>query len=99
MKKFRKILVEQEQEAGITCNKCGRVVNYEEFEDQYEVDFTEVSHVYGYGSIKDGDRYLSHICEPCMDEFYASFKVKPEIWVAGDVFEGDDGQNPSPSDV
>ena len=99
MQTFRTVMVEKEQATSITCNKCGRTINHDGFEHQYEMDFTEIQHTCNYGSMKDGDRYLSHICEPCMDEFYASFKVPPQIWVAGAVFDTDDCQNPEPSDV
>lgn len=49
--------------------------------DKYQFDepYTTIDNVYGYGSGKDGDRYVSHICESCMQEFYASFKIPPQV--------------------
>lgn len=79
MKRFRIVQVEIKKVSSITCNKCARVVDFGEHDFQVETDFTEISNTYQYGSPKDGDRYLSHICEACMDEFYASFKIPPQV--------------------
>jgi hypothetical protein len=89
---YRKVQVESTQVSSITCNKCGRVVQFGEFDFQVEVSFTEIKHVYGYGSPKDGDKYLSHVCEACMDAFYATFTIPPQI--AGMVVWGEEPADP-----
>lgn len=63
----------------ITCNKCGRVVDFGPNDYQVDLDFTEIKHIYSYGSPKDGDKYVAHVCEPCMDAFYATFQVPPQV--------------------
>lgn len=79
MIKYRRVQVESNQVSSITCNKCERVVELVNSDFQTEVSFTSIKHTYGYGSPKDGDKYVSHVCESCMDAFYATFSVPPQV--------------------
>jgi len=72
---YRRIQREDQEITQITCNKCGKV--YAKAESH--PDFTTIKNTYGYGSTKDGDKYVSHVCEPCMDAFYATFAVPPQV--------------------
>lgn len=89
MLEFRRIQVEDKEIARCTCNKCGQVWEYN---DPKRPDITTIKNTYGYGSHKDGDKYVSHICEPCMDAFYATFAVKPQV--AGMVVWGEETSDP-----
>lgn len=75
---YKRVQVESKRVSSITCNKCGRVVEFGEHDYQIEVDFTTIKNTYGYGSQKDGTKLMSHVCEPCMDAFYATFAVPPQ---------------------
>jgi hypothetical protein len=71
----RRIQRETAEVVRLTCNKCGR--SWEKAAGH--PDFTTIKNTYGYGSPKDTDKYLSHICEECMDAFYATFAIPPEV--------------------
>jgi hypothetical protein len=75
---YRKETKELDVPDTIQCNRCG-----ESFECDQFPDLTKVEHMYGYGSPKDGDRYRSDICEPCMDEIYSTFKIPPQVVYGG----------------
>lgn len=85
---FRRVQREDKEVAQITCNKCGAVYS----KSESHPDFTTISNTYGYGSTKDGDKYVSHVCEPCMDAFYATFAVPPQV--AGMVEWGEEPRDP-----
>jgi hypothetical protein len=84
MIEHQKVQREELEAVKITCNKCG--VSYDIYHGIYptETDFTTIKNIYGYGSKKDGAKYESHICESCMDTFYATFKIPPTIISPGD---------------
>jgi hypothetical protein len=86
---YRRIQREDKEIARVTCNKCGRSWGYN---DQDRPQFTTINHTYGYGSPKDGDKYVSHVCEPCMDEIYASFAKPPQV--VGMIVWGEDPGDP-----
>jgi hypothetical protein len=75
MLQHRSIQREDFELARLTCNKCGRSWEASEAHPS----FTTIKHTYGYGSKKDGDKYVSHICEDCMDGIYVDFKIQPEV--------------------
>jgi len=78
MIKYRKVKVSKLEPKEITCNKCGAHSRFG-MKDFLDTEFITINHAYGYNSDKDGTRYTSHICERCMDKFYASFRIKPDI--------------------
>lgn len=79
MYEYKEVQVTQTRICKVTCNKCGKVVDFGDHDFQTEVDFTTIKNTYGFGSSKDGDKYVSHICEPCMDEIYATFAIPPQV--------------------
>lgn len=84
MQEFRKVLHEAYEVAQTTCNKCGAEIPHvwipkEHSEFEVHPGYTTIRHKYGYGSKKDGDEYISHICEPCMDLFYATLMIPPQV--------------------
>lgn len=85
---YRRIQREDKEVVQFTCNKCGAVYQ----KNVAHPDFTTIANNYGFGSKKDGDKYVSHICEPCMDEFYATFAVPPQIISA--IVWGEDPGDP-----
>lgn len=68
-------------EKKIVCNKCGCEMDLEHF--YYEEFMTDVIHEfkisYGYGSQHDLHTYKFDLCDNCLDELYATFKVPPQI--------------------
>jgi hypothetical protein len=78
MLRFKKVQTEAFAKAEVVCNKCAKVAQISDGAI-VESDFITIRHTYQYGSVKDGDKYLSHVCEPCMDEFYATFKIPPQV--------------------
>jgi hypothetical protein len=72
---YQRVQREDAEVVQVTCNKCGRCW----LKSESHPDMTAIKNTYGYGSKKDGNKYVSHICEPCMDEFYATFVVRPQI--------------------
>jgi ribosomal-protein-alanine N-acetyltransferase len=76
MIKYRKVKVSKLEPKEIICNKCGVHLR---FGAKNFPEFITIEHAYGYGSDKDGEKYISHICERCMDEFYASFRIEPDV--------------------
>lgn len=74
--KYKTVQCKKQVPIKIVCNKCGKSCNLEK---ELFPEFTTIKNIYGYGSKKDGDRYESHICESCMDDFYATFKIPPTI--------------------
>lgn len=61
----------------IICNKCGREIKI--VNDIPREDFLEVSKQWGYFSKKDGKNYKFFMCENCVDELAATFKVPVEV--------------------
>lgn len=85
------------------CNRCGAE---RDCLDYNTPRFTEIAHTYGFGSKKDGDKYVSHICEACMDVFYDTFVIPPQIIESGVVGEDpgvpvvyEEGDNPIETEV
>jgi hypothetical protein len=74
---FKRVQREDKEIVQITCNKCGKV--YSKDVSYPGPDFTTIKNTYGYGSQKDGDKYVSHVCEPCMAAFYATFVLPPQV--------------------
>jgi len=89
---YRRIQREDKEIAQLTCNKCGKVYPKSNDGSLPHPDFTTIKNTYGYGSGKDGDKYVSHICEPCMDEFYAIFVVPPQV--VGMIIWGEESPDP-----
>ena len=54
------------------CNKCGKMPKSEFFNES-----TKVELLFQYGSRKDGDSMRFRLCDDCLDEITATFKVKP----------------------
>jgi hypothetical protein len=71
---YRKILSPDVEVTKVICNKCGGKFGYQE----EHPDITTIANLYGYGSQKDGVKFVSHVCEPCMDTIYATFVVPPQ---------------------
>jgi len=86
---YRRVQREELVPATITCNKCGNT--FEHHQNQGE-NYTLIQKIYSYGSNKDGDKYVSHVCEPCMDAFYATFALPPQV--VGMVVWGEDPGDP-----
>jgi hypothetical protein len=72
----KKKTVKQEISYKIICNKCGEEHLLDE---EFFPDFIKIDHTYDYGSKEDQQRFISHICENCMDEFYKTFKIPPTV--------------------
>lgn len=73
---YRLVQRDANEVAECTCNKCGKTWTQE---DPSRPQFTRIRKTYGHGSPKDGDKYVSDICEPCMDLLYTEFAVPPQV--------------------
>lgn len=56
------------------CNKCGNVAGNKHFNES-----TQIKVEHGYGSKRDGNKIQFRLCDDCLDEIIASFKIKPDI--------------------
>jgi hypothetical protein len=73
MKKFRTVKTIVLELDRVYCNKCGN-----EIEDPaYGINEFEVS--FGYGSSHDGETYSWELCNECVLEFVATFKIKEGV--------------------
>ena len=61
-------------EQGIVCNKCGKVFDMWDTQEDYTIS-TQI----GYGSSYDGDHLNLHICCECMDKLISECIVSPII--------------------
>lgn len=77
MLKYREIQSTKFEPAEAWCNMCGLVVDA----DNHPIagQFATIDKTYGYGSPKDGDRYVAHFCEPCTDRVFSMCKIPPQI--------------------
>ncbi|MCU9612520.1 hypothetical protein OEV98_02945 [Caldibacillus lycopersici] len=65
----------------VTCNKCGKTKQLTGDNDERQWDaeqFQSIICSFGYGSKFDMEKWSFDICEDCLVEFVASFKIKPE---------------------
>lgn len=60
----------------ITCNMCA--VSYDANDYEKTSSFTTHQTNFGFGSTRDGDVHLSHICEKCQDIIVSRFKIPPQ---------------------
>lgn len=65
------------ERAEIWCNMCGERHSIHDVEKTGQ--FVLIDQTYGFGSPKDGDRYVAHLCEPCTDRLFATFKIPPQV--------------------
>lgn len=72
---YRKVLTPDIKVSRVLCNKCGAKFSPT---DNDRPDMTTIENLYGYASSKDGCKYVSHVCETCMDAFYATFVIPPQ---------------------
>ena len=70
MIKTKTIKVDRESIIGITCNKCGKDCTN---------NCVTICVNWGFGSMKDCESHLSHICEDCYDKFIKTFKIPVTI--------------------
>ena len=77
MIKYKKTSIEIDSICKIVCNKCG--LNIPRMDDTLWEDAIDISYTFGYGSTRDGDKYIAHLCEQCYIAFTNTFYVPPEI--------------------
>jgi len=77
MIKYHAVTCTKVEPAEIWCNMCGERHNAKDFEKTGQ--FAAIDKTYGFGSLKDGDRYLAHLCEPCTDKLFSVFKIPPQV--------------------
>jgi len=85
----KKVSVEEDEVVDVICNRCGesqrRVTPsfVHEGETHHEYvhfrDTVKVDHGWGYHSGQDQTVIRFHLCEQCVGEVVATFKVPPEL--------------------
>ena len=74
------------REAGILyCNCCGKK-SPEGYSRETE-DFFHFEKTWGYFSGKDGTRQTADICEFCMEQWIAQFRIPPQTVERTEIFE------------
>ena len=74
------------REAGILyCNCCGKKIP-EGYSRETE-DFFHFEKTWGYFSGKDGTRQTADICEFCMEQWIAQFRIPPQTVERTGIFE------------
>lgn len=79
--------LEVEYPSRVTCNKCANVIwdaatagkDSHGFPVAWDASWFEVTHSWGYGSPKDGERHDWDLCESCYVELVKSFKVPVSV--------------------
>ena len=56
----------------VLCNRCGKSTIDE---IKLNREYATLSVTWGYGSHRDGERHVAHLCETCFDEITACFKL------------------------
>lgn len=59
------------------CNKCGEEIKSPCSEP--ESVLAKIFATWGYGSPRDGEDHLAHLCETCYDTFIETWKIPPTI--------------------
>ncbi len=71
MKIFEKKVVVRKKVKYIVCNRCGKKININKYED-----FLDVKKTWGYHSNFDGETHSFQLCTCCYNKLIGSFKVK-----------------------
>ena len=83
MREHKAIPSQQLVESKVVCNKCGMTYDEETSEFGYEEWQWDTIHAFkvefGYGSGHDMERWSFDLCEDCLEEFFATFKIKPYV--------------------
>ena len=61
---------------GIACNKCGKKYTGDYCDMR---DITDVTIHFGFGSRHDTDVWEFDLCDDCIDEMIAGFKIPPQV--------------------
>jgi hypothetical protein len=93
MKIIKRVVKEVEEVQDYLCNRCGKTCHYRDPDEPF-AGLLEVEYVAGYFSIfGDGDIYRFSLCELCLKELFASFKLAayqgnvqfPELYLEEDL--------------
>ena len=71
--------VEEEEVEDIICNKCGSSCKVSIAEEIDTYEDIAIEHGFGYGTERDGELHVSHLCYECYDKLIASFVYPPTI--------------------
>ena len=82
MIKRKKILVEKEEVVDIFCDCCGKSA-----QTGWGFECVEITAHWGYMSKKDGQDWIAHICEKCVDEKLGFIKFIKTEYIHGALEE------------
>ena len=82
MKEFKTVEKTVKELAALTCNKCGckKPIYDDSLESLSDLhEFQSFMFSFGYGSKFDEQVWEFDLCENCLEDFVATFAIKPEI--------------------
>lgn len=73
----KEVTVTEETVLEIRCNKCGKIIDQNNYAELNKIHTIMLS--FGYGSEHDMETWDFDVCEDCILEYIKGFKIAPNI--------------------